>query len=84
MSQDREAELEAELTELRDAVLEDWVLVASHATDALRSIQSTVSWRVTKPLRATKIFQNKVEEVGATRAAQIAAAQVAARLRRGL
>jgi hypothetical protein len=83
VSTDREADLEAELDELRDAVLEDWVVVASHATDTIRSMQSTLSWRITRPLRVVRVFQNKVEEVGPSRAAQLAAAQLAARVRRG-
>jgi hypothetical protein len=83
VSQEREDELEAELAELQDAVLEDWVVVASHATDALRSIQSTLSWRITRPLRVTRTFQNKVAEIGTGRAVQLATAQVARRLRRG-
>ncbi len=83
MSTDREKELERELTELRDAVLSDWVKVASHATDALWAMEQTVSWRITKPLRAAKLLRNKVRQVGPSRAIRIAGNQLAAKLRPG-
>lgn len=83
MSEDREVELERELSELQDAVLSDWVTVASHATDALRAMEGTLSWRVTKPLRVVRVLQTKVVQVGPSRAVQIASAQLASRLRPG-
>lgn len=71
---------EQQLTELRDAVLGDWILVTSHSTDALRAIHSTVSWRVTKPLRAFRRFSIKANEVGVVPAGRLAAEIVARRL----
>lgn len=83
MSNEREKELERELAELRDAVLTDWVSVASHATDALSAMESTLSWRITKPLRAAKLLSNKVKQVGPSRAIRIAGNQLASKLRPG-
>jgi len=83
VSNDREQELERELTELREAVLTDWITVASQVTDTLNSMQQTLSWRITKPLRVVRVLHRKVEQVGTARAVQIARAQLATKLRRG-
>lgn len=78
MSRD-ESTAEEELAQLREAVLDDWLTVTSDVTDALRDIQQTVSWRVTKPLRAARTFSNKVKEVGVLPASRLAAVEVARR-----
>jgi len=83
VADDREQELERELAELREAVLTDWITVASQVTDALNSMQKTLSWRITRPLRLARGLQIKVEQVGTGRAVQIARAQLATKLRRG-
>lgn len=76
------AQSEAELAELRDAVLDDWLVVTTSVTGALHDIQQTVSWKVTKPLRLGRLLQKKVGEVGVVPASQLAAAAVARRLGR--
>jgi hypothetical protein len=83
VSEDREADVRRDLSELQDAVLSDWVTVASHATNALRAMEGTLSWRVTKPLRVVRILQTKIAQVGPSRAVQIATAQIASRMRPG-
>jgi len=73
---------EQELEQLRDAVLDDWLLVTSAVTDALRDMQQTLSWRVTRPLRRFRTLQRKVESVGIVPAGQLAAAELARRIGR--
>jgi hypothetical protein len=73
---------EEELEQLRDAVLDDWLLVTSAVTDALRDMQQTLSWRVTRPLRRFRTLQRKVEAVGIVPAGQLAAAELARRIGR--
>ncbi len=80
---DETAQLRAELDELREAVLEDWILVTTRNVDAIRAMQRTVSWRVTRPLRIFRVFQRKASEVGYVRAGQLAAVRVAEMLGRG-
>jgi hypothetical protein len=72
-----------ELAELRQAVLDDWVVVTTRTSVALHSIQKTVSWRVTRPLRLVRRFQGSVNELGLAAATDLAAASVARRLGRG-
>ena len=81
MNQDQTS-AERDLEELREAVLDDWLTVTSNVSDALRDIQQTVSWRVTRPLRAAKTFSRKAEEVGVVPAGRLAAVEVARRLGR--
>lgn len=71
---------EDELQQLREAVLDDWLVVTSSVTDYLRDIQQTFSWRVTRPLRRARQFQRKVGEVGVVPAGQLAAVALAKRL----
>lgn len=73
---------DAELRELREAVLDDWLVVTTSVTGALHDIQQTVSWKVTRPLRLGRLLQRKVSEVGAVPASQLAAAALARRLGR--
>lgn len=70
------------LAELRQAVLDDWIVVTTRTAGALHAIQQTVSWRVTKPLRMVKRFQRASDEYGFGRAAELTAASVARRLGR--
>ncbi len=73
---------ESDLRELREAVLDDWLRVTSSVTDAVTEIQSTVSWRVTRPLRLTRMMQRKVSEIGVVPASRLAAVALAKRLGR--
>ena len=76
-----EPSAEQQLEELRDAVLDDWILVTSHATDAIRSMQATVSWRVTRPLRTFRVLSYKAKDIGLVPTGQLAAVAIARRLR---
>lgn len=76
------ARLEAELEELREAVLEDWILMTTRNVEAIRAMQRTVSWRVTRPLRMFRVFQRKASDLGYIRASQLAAARLAEKLGR--
>ncbi|BDZ51513.1 hypothetical protein GCM10025867_37540 [Frondihabitans sucicola] len=73
---------EDDLNELREAVLDDWLRVTSSVTDAVREMQSTLSWRITRPLRLVRMVQRKVDEFGVVPAAQLSAAAIAKRLGR--
>ncbi len=64
---------EAQLEQLREAVLDDWVIVIDRVTRTQREMENTVSWRVTKPLRLIRLFQRKAADVGTLAAARIAA-----------
>lgn len=79
---DQTTRLRAELDELREAVLEDWIVVTTRNFEAIREMQHTVSWRVTRPLRVFRVFQRKAFEIGYARATQLAAQRVAAKLGR--
>jgi len=87
---DEAGRLKAELEELREAVLEDWLLVTTRNVDVIRKLQGTVramqrtvSWRVTRPLRLFRSFQFKATEIGYFRAGQLAAVRVAEKFGRG-
>jgi hypothetical protein len=71
---------EQQLVELRDAVLDDWILVTSHSTDALRAMQASLSWRVTRPLRVFRTFSFKAREIGVVPTGRLAAHAIASRL----
>lgn len=70
---------EARLAELCDAVLSDWIRVTAEHAGALRDMQNSLSWRITRPLRLARTYQMKVSEAGVLEATRIAAAMVAAR-----
>ncbi|WAB84024.1 hypothetical protein OVN20_00110 [Microcella daejeonensis] len=80
---DDTARLKDDLEELREAVLDDWILVTTRNVDAIRSMEQTLSWRVTKPLRVLRSVQRRASDVGYVRAGQLAAARVAEKLGRG-
>lgn len=79
---DDTAKLKAELDELREAVLDDWILVTTRNVDAIRAMQRTLSWRVTKPLRVLRRFQRRAADIGYVTASQLAAVRVAEKLGR--
>jgi hypothetical protein len=71
-----------DLEELRSAVLEDWVVITSMTAGALAEFQSTLSWRITRPLRLFRRYQIAVERHGFREATELGAVAVAERLRR--
>ncbi len=79
---DDTVKLKAELDELREAVLDDWILVTTRNVDAIRAMQRTVSWRVTRPLRIFRGFQRRAADIGYVTASQLAAVRVAEKLGR--
>ena len=72
-----------DLAELRQAVLDDWIIVTTRTSVVLENVTNTVSWRVTKPLRMVRRFQGSAKELGLVAAADLAAASIARRLGRG-
>jgi len=74
---------EDDLAELRQAVLDDWIVVTTRTAQELQDIQKTVSWRVTRPLRLVRRFQGTAREIGYGAALDLAAGAVARRLGRG-
>jgi hypothetical protein len=63
--------LAAENAKLKKASLEDWVRVAGSevaVSSLLHNMQSSLSWRITKPLRAVRTVQRKAAKVGYLRA----------------
>jgi hypothetical protein len=86
---DEAGNLRAELDELREAVLEDWIVITTRNVDAIRAMQgsirameSTLSWRVTRPLRLFRSVQLRASQIGYVRASQLAAARLAEKLGR--
>ena len=76
-------EARMQLEELRQAVLDDWIAVTTRAAGAIEEMQSTVSWRLTKPLRLVKRFQRATQADGLRVAVDLVAVSVARRLGRG-
>jgi hypothetical protein len=81
------ATAQAEIEELRrtnDALanqsLNTWLVVVSDEARALSQVYSTLSWRITKPLRLARQVQIKVKEVGVTETAAVVGAGVKRRL----
>ncbi|WP_166879383.1 MULTISPECIES: hypothetical protein [unclassified Salinibacterium] len=77
---DETEQLQRDLDELREAVLDDWVLITARGGDALRAFQNTFSWRVTRPLRVFRRFEKRVHEIGFVPSSQLAAAALARKL----
>lgn len=73
------ARLERELDELREAILDDWLIVTSRSDETVRALQNTLSWRITKPLRLLRAFDLKRRNVGSYSAAKLAAVAIARR-----
>lgn len=71
-----------DLAELRQAVLDDWIVVTTRTAAVLTDITNTFSWRVTKPLRMVRRFQVTASEIGLAAATDLAAGAVARRLGR--
>jgi hypothetical protein len=73
----------AELEELRQAILDDWIVVTTRTVGVVEAMQATLSWRITKPLRLAKRFQISAQRDGVGVAVDLAAVAVARRLGRG-
>jgi hypothetical protein len=71
-----------QLEELRSAVLRDWAVVVSRSTAEIVDMQSTVSWRVTRPLRMVRTMQRTASEGGLRAASDLVAVKIAQRLSR--
>ncbi len=76
-------EAERRLQDLRDALLDDWLLVTEHLAGTQQQMESSLSWRVTAPLRLVRLFQVKARELGLPAATRLGTAVVARRLGRG-
>lgn len=72
----------ADLDDLREALLVDWLKSTTSVTDSLHAMQQTVSWRITRPLRLVRLLQRKVTEIGVVPASQLAAGALAKRIGR--
>jgi hypothetical protein len=71
---------EFELRALRDAILNDWIVVTVRSSAALAAMQRSLSWRVTKPLRFIRTLGNVARDRGAGPALESAAVVLARRL----
>jgi hypothetical protein len=71
---------ELELRALRDAILNDWIVVTVRSSAALAAMQRSLSWRVTKPLRLIRTLDNVARDRGAGPALESAAVVLARRL----
>ncbi|HAM27477.1 MAG TPA: hypothetical protein DCP11_12485 [Microbacteriaceae bacterium] len=63
-------DLVRQLREAQERTLEYWieaVLASAAGSMTVKKLQNSVSWRVTRPLRAVKIVQLKVREAGVRR-----------------
>jgi hypothetical protein len=79
----RVEELSAELSVLRDREAEHWLsAVQSEYAEStiIVSLRNSVSWRVTKPLRAVQSVRLKVKRVGLARAVRMSGGYLKNRL----
>ena len=58
-----------------------WLEVVGTETRLLGEMQNSISWRLTRPLRAARTIQIKVARVGVPRASQLAVADLRRRFR---
>lgn len=72
----------SDLDELRDAVLDDWIVMTTMTAGALAQFQATLSWRITRPLRLIRRYQTVAQREGLMSATRLSAVAVAERLRR--
>jgi hypothetical protein len=68
--------------ELRQAVLDDWVVITTRTAGRVEELKATVSWRVTAPLRLVRTFRRTAQEQGLSVARDLAATAIARRLGR--
>jgi hypothetical protein len=62
--------LQREVDALSAAALSKWLLIA-HRESSHAAMTQTLSWRITKPLRAVRLVQRKVSEVGVASTARV-------------
>ena len=68
--------------ELRQAVLDDWIVVTTRTAGRVEEMTQTFSWRITKPLRLARVFQRTAQDQGLSVARDLTAAAIARRLGR--
>jgi hypothetical protein len=73
--------LRAELDARANTEVASWLTIVADESRALREIQQTLSWRITKPLRLVRKVQKKTTEVGVVAVSQLAVADLRRRFR---
>ncbi|CAN5279829.1 hypothetical protein BH09ACT5_BH09ACT5_14280 [soil metagenome] len=82
-------ELERRLAEAEQQSLQYWLEAVTSSTAGsltVKALQETLSWRITRPLRAVKLVTDKVRETGVRRTAKmirVRLAQIRQARRRG-
>src|SRR5690606_24560743 len=71
-----------ELDAFKEASLTDWMVIAHTENRILGDMQNTISWKVTKPLRAARRFQLMASERGLIEASRVGLTYVTRRLGR--
>lgn len=66
-----------------NGVVRDWLVSADAFSSVVPDVHSTLSWRITRPLRQVRAVQLKVAEIGLAPTARIVVARVGKRIRRG-
>jgi hypothetical protein len=69
-SEAERAVLQREVDQLSSTALSKWLLIA-HRESSHVAMTQTLSWRITKPLRAVRMVQRKVSEVGVASTARV-------------
>lgn len=75
-------QLKAANDALMNESLNSWLTVVGDESRILGEVYSTLSWRITRPLRLVRQVQRKVAEVGAAETTSLVAARVKQRLGR--
>jgi hypothetical protein len=77
--EEMQAEIDRLQRELDDRSNEDvrtWLKVVGEETRMLARMTSTLSWRITRPLRLARTVQIKMKEIGLVRTSQLAVADL--------
>jgi hypothetical protein len=77
-----EATARQEYDELRQAVLDDWIVITTRTAGRVDEMKRTLSWRITAPLRLARVFQLTAREEGLSVARDLTAAAIARRFGR--
>lgn len=83
MIDDPETAARRDYDELRQAVLDDWIVITTRTAGRVDAMTRTLSWRITAPLRLARVFQRTAKEQGFDVARDLTAAAIARRLGRG-
>ena len=73
-------ELQRRLRDAEERTLAYWleaVVVSAAGSMTVKKLQDSVSWRVTRPLRAVRTVQRKVQETGVRRTFQVVLTRLA-------